>query len=275
MTPPVTALSPPVEALRATLSRPAPFLTLAPMQEITDGAFWSLVHGYGGADIYWTEYFRVHADSTPEKKIVEAITCNTTGRPVVAQMIGNDIAALVRTARVLQTLIDVGLDYIALGQSSTTLSGGEAQRIKLARDQDVGAVAESSLLWLGRRDHAGVARFVRGDIDALSRPIENRWIMLALERAELLRMASRPADAEALIKQTEDRMRARLEQPSNRDIDAVAAAWFAQTGDVEQAREHLGRAKAAAPNDDYLDRFAEDWAIAMACLLYTSPSPRD
>jgi len=138
-----------------------------------------------------------------------------------------------------------------------------ALRIKLVRDQDVGAVAEGSLLWF-RRDHAGVARFVRGDIDALSRPIESPWIMLALERAELLRMASRPADAEALIKQTQDRMRARLEQPSNRDIEAVAAAWFAQAGDVEPAREHLRRAKVATPNDDYLDRFAEDWAISMA-----------
>lgn len=41
-------------------------------------------------------------------------------------------AAIPSIARKLQTLIDVGLAYIRLGQSATTLSGGEAQRVKLA-----------------------------------------------------------------------------------------------------------------------------------------------
>ena len=42
--------------------------------------------------------------------------------------------AIPAIARKLQTLIDVGLSYIKLGQAATTLSGGEAQRIKLAKE---------------------------------------------------------------------------------------------------------------------------------------------
>ena len=41
---------------------------------------------------------------------------------------------LPKIKRKLQTLYDVGLNYIQIGQSSTTLSGGEAQRVKLATE---------------------------------------------------------------------------------------------------------------------------------------------
>src|ERR1041385_175004 len=84
------------------LSSPAPILALAPMQDVTDLPFWKLMADYGGADVYFTEYFRVHSTSNLEKPILRSITENPTGRPVVAQMIGNDIPSLVRTARELQ-----------------------------------------------------------------------------------------------------------------------------------------------------------------------------
>ena len=42
--------------------------------------------------------------------------------------------AIPAIARKLQTLMDVGLTYICLGQAATTLSGGEAQRVKLSRE---------------------------------------------------------------------------------------------------------------------------------------------
>jgi len=51
-----------------------------------------------------------------------------------------------RVARSLQTLHDVGLDYVKLGQSATTLSGGEAQRVKLAKE--LSRVATGRTLYL-------------------------------------------------------------------------------------------------------------------------------
>jgi nifR3 family TIM-barrel protein len=89
-------------SLQTLLDGTAPILALAPMQEVTDLPFWRLMTRYGGADVYFTEYFRVHADSNLEKWILESIVSNPTGRPAVAQMIGNDIPSLIRTARKLQ-----------------------------------------------------------------------------------------------------------------------------------------------------------------------------
>lgn len=92
------------------LTGSAPILALAPMQDVTDLPFWKLMTVYGGADVYFTEYFRVHATSTLEKWILKSITENPTGRPVVAQMIGNDIPSLVRTAKELQEYAIAAVD---------------------------------------------------------------------------------------------------------------------------------------------------------------------
>lgn len=84
------------------LIQSGPLLALAPMQDISGLSYWRLLSRYAAADAYWTEFFRVHPDSHLERWILESITKNPTGRPVVAQMIGNDIPSLVRTAKQLQ-----------------------------------------------------------------------------------------------------------------------------------------------------------------------------
>jgi len=97
-------------SIRDLIPNHRPLLVLAPMQDVTDLPFWGVMHRYGGADLYYTEYFRVHRDSKPERHILKAIDENPTGRPVIAQMIGQDIPALIRTAEYLQKRSIVGID---------------------------------------------------------------------------------------------------------------------------------------------------------------------
>ncbi len=87
-----------IPRLDTLLASTGPVLALAPMQDVTDLPFWRLMAHYGGADLYYTEYFRVTATSRIDRQILASITENPTGRPVIAQMIGNDIPSLVRTA---------------------------------------------------------------------------------------------------------------------------------------------------------------------------------
>lgn len=90
------------DAFKHLLAQPRPILALAPMQDITDLPFWEVMSAYGGADVCVTEYFRVYPGSHLDRTVLRSITQNPTGRPVIAQMIGNDVPSLVRTARELQ-----------------------------------------------------------------------------------------------------------------------------------------------------------------------------
>jgi tRNA-dihydrouridine synthase len=100
----------PAETFSALLCGNALLTALAPMQDVTTLQFMRVIDRYGGPEVYWTEYFRVHGDSWPEKWILDSITKNPTGKPVVAQMIGNDIPALVRNARLLQQFPVAAID---------------------------------------------------------------------------------------------------------------------------------------------------------------------
>lgn len=125
---------------------PGPILALAPMQDVTDLPFLRLMTTYGGADVYFTEYFRVHPTSCLDWHILESITDNPTGRPVIAQMIGNDIPSLVRTARELQqhpiAAVDLNLGCPAPVVYRKCAGGGllrEPQRV----DAILGALREA------------------------------------------------------------------------------------------------------------------------------------
>src|SRR5687768_6505814 len=87
-----------------------PLTALAPMQDVTDLAFMHVVAHYGAPDYFFTEFFRVHAQSRPEKHIVRSIDENTTGRPVFAQLIGEDLGHLARTAEELLRHNVAGID---------------------------------------------------------------------------------------------------------------------------------------------------------------------
>src|SRR3954447_9982084 len=123
-----------------------PILALAPMQDVTDLPFMRLISGYGNADVYFTEYFHVLPQSRLDPNILSSITQNPTGRPVVAQMIGNDIAALARTARELQQYPVAAID-LNLGCPVPIVyrkcAGGGLLRDPERIDQILGALREA------------------------------------------------------------------------------------------------------------------------------------
>ena len=80
------------------------------MQDVTDLPFMKVVAHYGAPDIFFTEFFRVHSQSRPEKHILRSIVENQTGRPVFAQLIGEHIPDMVRTVKELLHYPVAGID---------------------------------------------------------------------------------------------------------------------------------------------------------------------
>lgn len=96
--------------LPAPLAPGQPLTALAPMQDVTDLAFMRVIASYGAPDYFFTEFFRVHAQSRPEKHILRSIDENDTGRPVFAQLIGEDTGHMVRTVEALLRHRVAGID---------------------------------------------------------------------------------------------------------------------------------------------------------------------
>ncbi|MFM8619544.1 MAG: tRNA dihydrouridine synthase [Opitutaceae bacterium] len=100
----------PAPALPAGLLPATPLTALAPMQDVTDLAFMRVIAHYGPPDYFFTEFLRVHAQSRPEPHILRSIDENETGRPVFAQLIGEDVTHLRRTVDALLRHPVAGID---------------------------------------------------------------------------------------------------------------------------------------------------------------------
>src|SRR4029079_1912034 len=89
-------------------------------------------------------------------------------------------AKIPKLRRRLQTLHDVGLDYIKLGQPATTLSGGEAQRIKLAKE--LGKIATGRTLYILDEPTTGLHfADIEKLLDVLQRLVDSGNTVLVIE----------------------------------------------------------------------------------------------
>ena len=104
------ATTPADRSLPAPIEPGQPLTALAPMQDVTDLPFMRVMAHYGAPDYFFTEFFRVHGQSRPEKHIVRSIAENQTGRPVFAQLIGEHVPDMVRTVKQLLRYPVAGID---------------------------------------------------------------------------------------------------------------------------------------------------------------------
>ena len=201
------------------------------MQDVTDLAFWRVIAPYGGADVYWTEYFRVHGDSRPERWILDSILQNPTGRPVVAQLIGNDVPSLVRTARELQShpiaAIDLNLGCPAPVVYRKCAGGGLLRELNRI-DAILGALREAVTVPFTVKTRIGFA--APGEFDALLEVFARHDIDLLTVHGRTVAQMYRPGVRYDLIAQAARALRCPVLANGNVYSAEQARTVLAETG---------------------------------------------
>jgi tRNA-dihydrouridine synthase B len=206
-------------------------LALAPMQDVTTLGFWQVMARYGGPDAYWTEYFRVHGNSRPDKWILRSITGNTTGQPVVAQLIGNNIPALVRTAQVLQKYPVAAIE-LNLGCPAPVVyrkcAGGGLLREPQKIDAILGALRDAITIPFTVKTRIGFES--PAEFDVLLPLFAKHPIDLLTVHARTVRQMYRPGVRYDLIARAVRELRCPVLANGNVHGPAQAQALLAETG---------------------------------------------
>jgi nifR3 family TIM-barrel protein len=221
----------PSETFSNLLRSPAPVLSLAPMQDVTTLEFMRVIARYGGPNVYWTEFFRVHSVSHLEKWILKSITENPTGKPVIAQLIGNDIPALVRAAKELQNhpvaAIDLNLGCPAPIVYRKCAGGGllrEPQKI----DAILGALRDAVSIPFTVKTRLGFES--PEEFDTLLKVFAKHPINLLTIHARTVQQMYRPGVRYDLIAQAARELRCPVFANGNVHSAAQAQKIISQTG---------------------------------------------
>ena len=221
----------PSETFSNLLRTAAPVLSLAPMQDVTTLDFMRVISRYGGPDVYWTEFFRVHDVSRPEKWILDSITKNPTGKPIIAQLIGNDIPALVRTAKELQNYPIAAID-LNLGCPAPIVyrkcAGGGLLREPQKIDAILGALREAVTIPFTVKTRLGFES--PEEFDALLKLFAKHPIDLLTVHARTVKQMYRPGVRYDLIAQAARELRRPVFANGNVHSAAQAEKLLAETG---------------------------------------------
>ena len=221
----------PAETFSALLRSNALLTALAPMQDVTTLQFMRVVDRYGGPEVYWTEYFRIHGDSRPEKWILDSITKNPTGKPVVAQMIGNDIPALVRNAKQLQQFPVAAID-LNLGCPAPIVyrkcAGGGLLREPARIDAILGALREAVTIPFTVKTRIGFES--PAEFDSLLPIFAKHKIDLLTVHARTVKQMYRPGVRYDLIAQAARELRCPVFANGNVHSASQAQSLVAETG---------------------------------------------